>query len=290
MNNYYFLPCDICSQENDISLTVCPNCGSTIPEPINVKRALLPIEIQALQNRYSLAKQELRSKNLSNEVRLLEENIISNGRAIINTSFDFLWKLFFESTVSYQSYRRLVLENLRQSAEFQNDLNRSVADSFLFGSAIDIIYAALSINERGVTSYGDVSIILKIDSIEKRTSALETNSFYFFSNLVNKGVLKFGKPFPPGFMSTWRDKHKLAVAKLKDSILSGDDFQRIAHLILNSYGDRANDEFIELYIYGKIIEASIEKVVIPSTLKFASDRKIELRINELSKKINLDFY
>ncbi len=289
MSNYYQILCENCSGSNDINEIVCSNCGLSIPGTINVRRASLPLEIKALEERYLLAKDHLLKNSLSDKGDELEIAVKKNGKGIINTQFEFLWEWLIRNNFSYESYRRQLINGARMKAKFENDVNRTLADTILFGSAIDIIYSALSIDEEGIMSYGDITIILKDLSIQKRTSALEKNSFFFIDDISNKGWT-WNKPLPAGCMAVWHDVFKLSLSKLFLNLHKDSTYSDLARLILKSSGNRLTDEFIELYIFGKIIGSAIEKIRIPLKLVKTFSKKGQLQLVELQKKFKVECY
>jgi len=269
-------------------VTVCPVCGTTQTNPVNVKRAKLKQEIAALDSRYQVSMNSFTARGLQNEHQRLEQLVQTKGKAVINTSFDFTWEWLGPNRSAYTSYRRQLMDKTRQTALFENDVNRTLADSFLYGSATDIIYGALTVNEKGLTSYGEVSVFLKEISVERRTSVLETNSFYFIKDLVDNNQYTFGKPFPAGYLSSWQDKYKLAVSKLASSLNKNISDEELCDLILFSSGDKNTDRFFELHIYGSIVAAAIEKIVIPENVLHSKDIKRQLQWGELRKYYNTE--
>lgn len=289
MANYYEDACPSCTGMNDITELVCNHCGITIPTPINVRRASLPQEKQELEKRYTSAQSHLASNGLTTEGINLENAIKTNGKAVLNTQFHFLIEWLVENKAAYESYRRQVFTGARMKARFENDGNRSKADSILFGSEINIIYAALSVDESGVMSYGDVTVVLNTGSVEKRSSALERNSFPFIDDATAKGWT-WKQPLPCGFMAVWPDFFKLSLSKLYLHLHSGISFSQLAKLVLDSAGTRAGDEFIELYIYGKIVASTVEKIKIPITLTTGLNPKQKLKLEELKRKYKVEIY
>ncbi len=285
----YECDCNNCTQVNDINNSHCDKCGSQLPGTINTRRASIKSEISALEQKYSDAITNLKSSGLDNEANELIFEINNNGKAIINTNIDFLWVWLVKGNGPYEGYRRLVINNSRPKANFENDVKRVMHDSILFGSTNDMIYSALTIDEQGLVSYGEATIILKIPSIQSRTSALETNSYFFVEEAV-KGGWTFDKPLPPGFMSTWFTKDKLGVSKLEKKLKKGMKKDEMARLILTSHGNRSTDEFIELYIFGKIVETALEKIKIPFSAKTSADYKKRLKLSELEKKFIIEYY
>jgi hypothetical protein len=289
MSALYQIACTNCSEKNDINELVCNTCGTTDESTINTRRASLEHEINALEKRYTDAIDRLTTKGLIKESALLEQMVSNNGKAVINTNLIFLWEWVGKKSTDYVSYRRQIIEGLRQKASFENDVRRSVHDDLLFGFEIDIIYAALSVDETGLSSYGEITVVLKNTPIEKRASGLQSNSYHFIEWAKTQGW-DLDDPLPAGFLSLWNSKAKLALAKLEPGVKKGLNTAKIAKMVLNSSSDRASDDFIELHIYGRILVSAIEKIKIPKTLKKATDEKLQLRLLELETKITIEYY
>lgn len=286
---YYEFSCPVCSELNDVSENVCVFCGNPFTQTVNVRRAMIVAEVTALSKRYIDARDRLKAFSLDTEADLLESEIKIKGKAVLNLKFDFLWDWLMHSGRSYQSYRRTVTSNLRDRAKFENDLRRSIVESALFGSHVDIIYAALTIDERSVPSYGPITVVLRTSNIEHRTSALEKNSFFFVRDAEAVGWTT-SQPLPPGHMAPWSGFDRLCLVKLQDFLKKSISKAEIADALLSSDGDRAADEFVELYIYGNIIAPGVEKIKIPVSLIKDFDTKAKAQLDELKSKYVVEEY
>lgn len=286
---YYECNCEKCGHPNDINNSHCNDCGNQLRGTVNTRRASIKSEVEELDKRYDDAINYLRLNGLSDEANVLIDEVNSKGKAVINTKIEFLWEWLVKGSGSYNGYRRLRINNSRPKADFENDVKRALHDSILFGSENDMVYSALSIDEQGLISYGEATLILRIPSIENRTSALETNSYFFIEEASKKGWT-INNPLPPGFMSTWFTKYKLSLSKLAKKLKKGIKKDEMARLILTSYGNRSNDEFIELHIFGKIVNTTLEKIKIPSSTKASTDYIKRLRLAELEKKYIIEYY
>ena len=286
---YYHYPCQNrkCNHMNDISSLVCENCGKIL-EPPNVRRANLPAEQIALRNRYEEAKKYLFDKNLVSEGIDFERIVQRRAKAIINVPFSFMWKML-KHNVAYKSYQKQVYDGDRKKATWDNDVRRCIVDSFLFGSEIDIVYAALSVNEIGLSSYGEASLVLRSSSIQERTSCLEDNSF-----TVLKEILAIGHdldaPLPPGKFACWQKKNELALVKCHSQIHERMKNEELSYLILETHGERATDRFIELYIYGQIGATTVEKIKLPITLINSLSLKEKDQLDELRLSYRVETY
>jgi hypothetical protein len=286
---YYDWPCPNCGEINDISFNDCEHCDITFTEPVNVRRAKITAEIIAVNARYATAMSAITSRYLTPEAALFEKEILTKGKAVFNLNFYYLWEWLMHTNRTYQSYRRIVIRGLRQRAEFANDLDRSIVESYLFGSHVDIMYAALSTDELGLNSYGPVSVVLKTNRIAKKTSMLEINSYPFIDQATAAGW-NHHKPLPAGHLVPWGKRQQLALIKCQDKIKNGLKVSDIPGMILYSDGNRSHDEFMELYIYGNIIKTVVEKIKIPLSLTKGFDAKQNAQLQELKNQYVVDIY
>ena len=67
---------------------------------------------------------------------------------------------------------------------------------------------------------------------------------------------------PAGYLSTWADRSKLAVAKLAGKIDAGTPEGDFARILLSRGATSADDEFIELHVFGMMTVRTFEKVVL----------------------------
>ena len=289
MVKIYTIPCENCLTEIDITEDVCGNCGLSMPGTFNIRRASGQDEKAALDQRYDMAVLHCEKNGTDVQAKLLEDEVHDHGKAVINTTIDFLFNWVVKKDVNYLPYRRQLINGIRIRSKFNYDLDRSIADSILFGSSNDIIYSALSIDETGLSSYGEVAVILKTSAIKSRTSALESNSYHFLKELAKNGWTH-RDPIPPGYMCIWEENHKLSVAKLHKKLEKTFKTTEIAKLVLNSQDNRSADDFIELHIYGKILAAAIEKVRISRTVNDNLGPFGRARLDEIGRHANLEIY
>ena len=250
-------------------MLLCPRCQSGIPDtqekcptcghhagPPNVRAANSEYEVRVLDERYQAALENARSRGcLAVAERLFES--ADRSSAVINVDARFLYHFAASKNTLYANYEHLVAGNVRKPGAFENHAaRRSVVTTLIWAYAGDKLYAALSLTGLGLDSYGPYAMTLRDLAINQRATVLENNSFDF----VKKHQLLGGNQRPAGCFATWRDRNKLAVAKLEASLTpqtTDDDFQR---LLLASNGNRATDEFIEVQIYGPFDLGAVECV------------------------------
>jgi hypothetical protein len=119
------------------------------------------------------------------------------------------------------------------------------------GYEAHLIYGALSLDKRGLVSYGACAIRMHSEAIAHRTTVMEDNSFAIARRPdIHADIWDDGKPGPVGFRSTWAERHKLAAIRFGKSVRAGAGMADHAALLLQSDGDRANDIFMETHTFG----------------------------------------
>jgi hypothetical protein len=108
-------------------------------------------------------------------------------------------------------------------------------------------------------SYGSCSVTISDVTPAACATVLEENSYTF----VRHFRMLPGDDIPLGFRAVWEDRHKLAVAKLADQIKKGTREDGFPRLLLYSDGDRQNDRFLEVHLYGPFDKQSVEAVCAP---------------------------
>lgn len=247
--------CPNCRSEYDRSVEVCSACGEHVGYP-NVRAAADPEETEALVARYERGVEGAMLRGPGAAIKAFQE-AVSRGKAVVNVSVFVLREFSTDKKTLYTNYQLAVSAQTRKAAEEEMDRKRRAVDAMLFGVyAEKLRFAALSMDGRGLVSYGAYTIILKDVSVSKRSSLLEENSFAF----VEHHRLKPGDPLPLGFRAVWSNKEKLAVAKLADFVTSDNKLDQFPSLLLYSDGDRKNDRFIEVQIFGTFNSDAIEAV------------------------------
>lgn len=154
----------------------------------------------------------------------------------------------------------------------------------MFGAyATEIRYAALSLDDVGLISYGNCAMSLADITMQKSATVLEENSYDF----VRKHRLIPGDQVPLGYRALWQRRNRLAIAKLAAKLSTIN--QSFAKLLLSSDGNRQNDQFMEIHIYGKFDHQSVTAVSVPGQKNVKDRLEIEYinRIKDYAKKLNL---
>lgn len=244
----------------------CSGCGKDLGAP-NVRIARR--ERDALLQRYKTALYEDRGPDVRAKVEAFSQTVEHDSGAVINVHPDYLKGFLKSSRDLYSGYALLTAAETRAAADMENDMARLSVEGKLFGTAAPHIrYAALSLNGRGLLSYGSCAITLNPRLCARAASLLEENSYHFIEQKRLVGRI----PIPAGHRAVWQDRHCLATAKLAcciDDRTVGADFPR---LLLYSNGDRETERFIEIHIYGAFDRQAIVSAVIPDPKQSRRDK------------------
>ncbi|MEO6758277.1 MAG: hypothetical protein ABIO24_02405 [Saprospiraceae bacterium] len=205
------------------------------------------------------------------EIQRFEAIINQEGKAVINMSNEVLRLMVIENA-DYLSYQRGVEQGKIIKRDFQHDRFQCMVESAFYGfDGRNIVYAALSLDDNGVNYYGDLSVVLKTKSIEKRTTFFERDTFLVYKELTAMGW-RLDEDLPAGYCGTWPERHKTAVIKHGAAIQASQEIADFAALILKNGDDRTNDEFIELHIFNTIVPNNFEKVTFQKKLVRSFDQ------------------
>ncbi|MEZ4966623.1 MAG: hypothetical protein R2791_15380 [Saprospiraceae bacterium] len=252
------IPCRFCHVINLRNAEICKACGESLG-PVNVNILSDPYFKEGLLDRLKGVMSEIQRNGKQTEADDFEVEIASEGQAVINMDMKFLFKLVNENE-EYLSYQRAVEQHKRTIMSFQNDLRRCVVETSFYGfTGKNLVYAALSVDNNGVRSYGDVSVALITAQISQRTTVFEKNTYPLYDELTGSGW-RAGTIMPSGYSGVWEDKAVVALIKHGLQIATAKNKLNIAQVILHSDGKRHHDEFIELHIYNRVTSHTFAKV------------------------------
>jgi hypothetical protein len=261
------MKCSECGSTIPHDSEKCPTCGTDAGAP-NVREVSLAREKEALERRYNKA---IKDAHADGRDVLLEEfsQACKNSRAVIAIDLDSLMGFMTKDVTLYSSYALMVSGEIRKAASSVNDKKRRGVEGFMFGSyANKIRYAALSLDGKGLSSYGPFTLVLKDVAVRTRATLLEENSYKFYDRFK----VKIPDNFPPGYRSIWGERHKLAVAKLANCITATTTNDEFSGILLSSNAARETDDFIEVHIFGAFDNAAVEMVVGKSRTSSKADK------------------
>jgi len=269
------MKCTECGSTIPHDRIACPTCGTHAGFP-NVREVSSAGEKDALDRRYNKAIKDAQADG--RDVRLEElSQAGKDTRAVIAIDLDYLAGFITKDEALYSTYALMVSGEIRKAASGVNDRKRRGIEGFFFGSYADEIrYAALSLDGKGLSSYGLFTLVLKDVAVKARATLLEENSFKFY----DKHKDRIPDNFPQGYRAVWGERYKLAVAKLADRVTTKTVKHDFPGILLSCTGNRATDDFIEVHIYGAFDNAAVESVVGNSNASSKADKAQLVAIKE----------
>ncbi len=258
--------CSECGSPISASVDRCSTCGKDVGAP-NVRAASQADEKAALEARFEDAVSRSVARGVGKEI-VEFEHAVERSSAVVNCNLSFLREFVSQASTLYANYHRGTQAGIRKAAEDTWDRDRVAVDGLLFGSySNNIVMAALTLTDTGLSSYGPYSMKLRDVAVSKRSSVLEENSF----NFIQHHKLSIRTPTPQGYRANWAGRAKLAVAKLADFVVQGMSEVDFQGLLLQDTGDRAADSFIEVHLFGTFDREAVETVSGPKPKRRGPD-------------------
>jgi hypothetical protein len=272
------MDCKKCHAEIRDWERLCPVCQSDCGYP-NVRAAQKPEELQALTERLRDAELAATARNCEKTLEQFREAVRAS-KAVRCLSLDQVKSLVSSDNQLHASFYQLVGMSARRPENTAVDKARLVADALLFSYYMDqISFAALSLDSRGVSSFGQCSVTLRDSSIRERSTVFERNSLRF----CEEHGLGVAKSVPPGYRATWDQRDHLAAAKLEASLDPGMQRSDFPGVLLKSL---PKEDFIEVHIYGPLHRRNIEHVIMRRPKK--ADRPLLRQIEKEFKSAGID--
>jgi hypothetical protein len=211
-------------------------------------------EVEALDARYLQAMADAEGRGALATVEEFEAEVQTTSQAVVGMDIDTLCKLANSANELYSNYQLMVRAQTRKPSSLSNEQRRMAVDGRLWGTfGQQIRYAALSLDRRGLSSYGSCFATLRNLHVEHRASLLERNSYDFVEAAPSK-------PLPLGCRSSWKSRHRLAVAKCAERISGSTQKAEFPAILLESGTSRRGDDFIEVHIFGPFDFKAIEAI------------------------------
>lgn len=274
--------CPKCDAQINWATDRCLVCNQDLGVP-NQRLVNREHEVIALNQRYQTALKATQQRGANQELAAFEHSVASQSQAVMNSTAQFLFGFLSSENQLYANYRQQTTSATRKIAELDNDRHRCGTEGILFGSMADkLSYAALTLDNKGLVSYGKCAIMLKDITMKLKATILEENSYDF----VKRHRIVPGDELPVGYWANWQNRHLLAVAKLAEQIQP--NTQDFASLLLYSNGDRHQDKFIEVHIYGSFDSQAIDKLTLPrKKAKEPMENTLLCSIKDYAQKLNI---
>jgi hypothetical protein len=160
----------------------------------------------------------------------------------------------------YVNYYKQVRSGARIPEQNAWDAGRTAADSTVSPYYFEELnLGALTLDGRGVASFGPYSIVFQDRTIERRSTVFEENPFEF----CRRHRISAGQQAPLGYRAIWDERGKLAMAKLHMRLKRGMQPAEFPGILLRNRLTSVEEDFIEVHIYGPIHRSAIERVIGP---------------------------
>lgn len=273
----YSRSCTDCANDFPATAERCPHCGRPGLFP-NVYAAEQSSERLALAKRYDSAFRDATSRAADRSLRNFETSL-ADSRAVIARSAPDLLRLATSDNEIYGTYYGLLNAGIRLPAGNKWDVLRGVVDSALFPNYKEHIrFAALSLDGVGLSNYGEYSIALRTDMMGHRATVFFENSILFMNHQGIK--IAEAHSLPVGYRATWNDRSQLCVAKLSQKIDHNTRPDKYCQLLLRQGKTSAEDDFVEVHIWGPMTVRSIERVTVtePKAVNRAMNKTIKAKL------------
>lgn len=250
--------CDECGTEIPYANRDCLGCGEDVGFP-NVRAADRSDEVEALRERVRYAQVAAKERGCADELEAFG-TAASDSQAVMVRHLLALDSMVSDQRGALGTYHKAVRAGMRMPEENEYDNNRIRIESAinLHNVHESIHYAALSLDGRGVTWYGDFSVTLREPMIAQRSSVFEENPFTF----LDKNPVTPTGSVPPGHRANWSRRGELAMAKLHPRIQPSMTAADFPGVLVEQGRQAADSDFIEVHIYGAVISRAVERVVV----------------------------
>lgn len=253
--------CSECSEPLPYYGTECPVCSSFIGFP-NVRKA--ESEEGELNSRYESATSSLEVKGAT-AVSQEFQDAVNSSNVVMARSLTQMIPVIANENQLVATFHGQVAANARLAEQNEFDQTREAFESKIYPYDYkDIHYAALSLNNIGISYFGNCHIKFKNDLIKRRSTVFEENVYDFLKKyqVQTTGNSKV----PKGFRAAWDQRGKLAVCKLHSMLNSETSSEEFQGIVSCEDPVKGND-FIEVHIYGNIHLKSFDVITAVGQLR-----------------------
>lgn len=217
-----------------------------------------------MEARFKTAQVSAVVRGITLEFEAFIESVNQNSLAVMNRSLGSLNSWAEGSNPLFNSFHCQV-ETMGRTPNGSNyDQQREAAEAAINPFYYrEISYAALTLNETGLTNYGSYSVLLNEMSIDERSSVFEENPFEF----NQKHHVVAGQSPPLGYRAPWEERGRLAGAKLEHKLERGMLPSAFSGVLMEERGADPDCDYVEVHIFGPVSRVSIQKVIGPKPAK-----------------------
>ena len=268
-------PCTKCGAQVRAQEKDCQTCGLFFGYP-NVRAAEETEEVEALDKRFDDAKRKAQSTGKGSTFSAYEI-ALEDSVAVICRSLDQAKALLSSESAVYNSFYNQVSSGGRRAEVTDVETHRQVTDARMFPNYHkDVCFAGLSLDGRGVVSYGACSLVLKSNVIAHRATVFWENTVDF----CNRECPDQKKPIPPGYRATWPRRALLASVKAEPRLDPRPTLAQFPRILMDG------DQFVEVHVFGPFTRESFDRLLIakPAT---KIDRVMVAAIRDVIRKDGL---
>ena len=249
--------CEHCGYDFPASRDHCPHCAWPLLSP-NVAAADDADEVSALDTRYAAATSELKTRG-AQAVGTALETALQESHCVCTRSVAEVHRLASNDRQLYATFYQLVEAGVVVPEEGEWDRRRRPVDDALFPGYHDKIhFGALTLDGRGVRSYGACALVLSEKMIAHRSTVFDENSVLW---MERQGIrISQAHQLPRGFRASWNARGRLGLAKLADSLDATSTPDAFADLVLADGATTRDDSFIEAHVYGPVSIRTVQRV------------------------------
>ena len=266
-------------------MVCCPHCGRPSLFP-NVDQADLKKERDALNRRFEKAVADAEKRGAKSHVETFRQ-AVEKARVVTACAFGVVTRLAGSDSQLAETFYMRGVTNLEKGSHVLRskawDTIRPAAETAFFGDKVkkQIHFAALSPDDQGLPSYGECSITLRTELISHRTSLLEQNLLVFFKEKCSDYWKT--ERIPLGYRAAWGERSRLAVAKLAARIEASTDDAGFASILLTRGATTADDEFIEMHVFGNMTARTFSAIVLNRPLQGVKRARIRALKHKLER-------
>lgn len=248
--------CADCGNGVDAHVRSCAVCGADCGFP-NVRHARRSEELSALEKRWNDALVSCRARGCEDVLREFRLSV-EGSFALIARPLSEVQTLFMDDRQQYVSFQKKVAQGSAVPRDNEFDQTRSQYEAGLFPYYYsDMLFGSLSLDAKGMSGYGNTTLVLSEASISKRASVFEENPYSF----AKKHKVLINDPFPVGYRADWHNRAKLAAAKLHSQLDPTTNVEEFSSILALDDGTTGGADFVEVHVFGPIVRRSVSQIV-----------------------------
>jgi len=227
-----------------------------------VRAAQQPAEQTALATRVKAAQEDAQSRGVEPVLDRFRA-AVQESRAVRVRQFDEVFGLVMRDNILHGTFYDLKGAGRLRPDPTEMETSRQSAEPLVFPNYHEKInFAALTLNDDALFTFGDCAMVFDDAAIARRTSVFEENCVFF----CERHQLGPGRTnVPPGHRAIWDQRHDLATAKLASKLHPGTQDAHFPDILLQTDGKEArHHSFIEVHIYDVLHRSALDYVVVRS--------------------------